>query len=57
MADPLPLRLSVIVPVYNEAVTLATSIARVRSVPLNIELIAVDDASTVRTEGLIERPA
>ena len=64
MADSLSLRLSVIVPVYNEAVTLATSIARVRSVPLDIELIAVDDASTdgsrvilerLCTEGLIDR--
>ena len=55
MNDAPPVRLSVVMPVYNEAVTLAISIARVRSVPLNIELIAVDDASTDGSGAILER--
>jgi glycosyltransferase involved in cell wall biosynthesis len=39
-------RLSVIVPVYNEARTIAEVVRRVRAVPLDIELIVVDDGST-----------
>ena len=42
-------------PVYNEAVSVATSIARVRAVPLNIELIAIDDASTDGSWSILER--
>ena len=42
-------------PVYNEAVTLATSIARVRAVPINIELIAINDASTDGSQAILER--
>lgn len=47
-------RLSVIMPVFNEAVTIVTSVRRVRSVPLNIELIAIDDASTDGTALILE---
>ena len=54
-SDASSVRLSVIMPVYNEAVTLATSVARVRAVPLNIELIAVDDASTDGSRAILER--
>jgi glycosyltransferase involved in cell wall biosynthesis len=39
-------RLSVIVPVYNEERTLRTIIDALRAVPLPIEIIAVNDAST-----------
>ena len=38
--------LSVVMPVYNERVTIDEIIARVRSVPMRIELIVVDDCST-----------
>ena len=55
MNDVPSVRLSVVMPVYNEAVTLATSIARVRAVPLNIELIAVNDASTDGSEVILEQ--
>jgi glycosyltransferase involved in cell wall biosynthesis len=41
--DPL---LSVVMPVYNELATVAEIVDRVLAVPLRIELIAVDDAST-----------
>ncbi len=58
------LRLSVVMPVYNEAETVALSTRRVRSVPLDIELICVDDGSTdgtadvlraLEAEGVIHR--
>jgi len=41
--DPL---LSVVMPVYNERATVAEIVRRVLAVPLRIELVAVDDAST-----------
>jgi glycosyltransferase involved in cell wall biosynthesis len=40
------MKLSVVMPVYNEQGTLQEVIARVLAVPLNIELICVDDGST-----------
>jgi glycosyltransferase involved in cell wall biosynthesis len=43
LADPL---LSVVMPVYNESATLQEIVARVLAVPLRVELIAVDDASS-----------
>ena len=39
------LKVSVIVPVYNEEATVAQLVRRVRAVPLTFEIIAVDDAS------------
>ena len=39
------MKLSVVMPVYNEQATLREVIARVLSVPLDIELICVDDGS------------
>ncbi|MBX6362743.1 MAG: glycosyltransferase family 2 protein [Gemmatimonadetes bacterium] len=47
-------RLSVIMPVYNEERTVAHSIARVRSVPLDIELVCVDDCSTDGTRAVLQ---
>jgi glycosyltransferase involved in cell wall biosynthesis len=40
-----PLRVSVIIPAYNEVATIRTVVERVRSVALDIEIVAVDDAS------------
>jgi glycosyltransferase involved in cell wall biosynthesis len=48
-------RLSVIMPIYNEAATVATSIDRLRAVPLNIELVCVDDGSTDGTRDVLTR--
>jgi glycosyltransferase involved in cell wall biosynthesis len=51
---PNPL-LSVVMPVYNEQGTLEEIIGRVLAVPLRIELIAVDDASTDQSRTILER--
>jgi glycosyltransferase involved in cell wall biosynthesis len=57
-------RLSVLIPVYNEAGTVARVVARLRSVPLELELVAIDDASSdgsadildgLRHDGQIDR--
>lgn len=47
-------RVSVIIPVYNEARTVADLVRRVRAVPLNLELIAVNDASADGSGALLE---
>ncbi|HET9985982.1 MAG TPA: glycosyltransferase family 2 protein [Longimicrobiales bacterium] len=47
-------RLSVVMPVYNEERTVARSIARVRSVPLDIELVCVDDCSKDGTRAVLQ---
>jgi glycosyltransferase involved in cell wall biosynthesis len=39
-------RLSVLIPVYNEAATIARLVERVREVPLDLEVIAIDDGSS-----------
>lgn len=48
------IRLSVIMPVYNEEDCVAASIARVRSVPIDMELIVIDDCSTDGTRTILE---
>jgi glycosyltransferase involved in cell wall biosynthesis len=48
-------RLSVIVPVYNEERTVAQVVARVRAVPLALEIIAVNDASTDNSPAILRR--
>jgi glycosyltransferase involved in cell wall biosynthesis len=47
--------LSVVMPVYNERETIEEIIRRVLGVPLRIELIVVDDASTDGTREILER--
>ena len=39
------MKLSVVMPIYNERATLGTVVARVLAVPLEIELVCVDDGS------------
>jgi len=46
-------RLSVVVPVFNEVATVERLLRRVRDVPLWLEVIAVDDGSTDGTRGLL----
>jgi len=48
------MKLSIIVPVYNEKNTILTVIEEVQKVPVEKEIIIVDDASTDGTRGLIE---
>jgi len=50
---PDSLRLSVVMPVYNEAPTVEASIARLRAVALDIELVCVDDASRDGTRDIL----
>jgi glycosyltransferase involved in cell wall biosynthesis len=61
--DPATLRLSVLVPVYNELHTIETILSRVHATPLAKEIICVDDCSTdgtreklvaLREEGYID---
>ena len=48
------LRLSVVMPVYNERASAATSIRRVRSVALDLEIICVDDGSQDGTRDILQ---
>jgi glycosyltransferase involved in cell wall biosynthesis len=49
------IRLSVIMPVYNEERTVAAAIDRLRRVPLDVELICIDDGSTDGTGVVLGR--
>lgn len=49
------LRLSVVVPVYNEARTLEDILRRLRLVPLQLEVIAVDDCSRDESPAILAR--
>jgi SAM-dependent methyltransferase len=49
-----PLTLSVIVPVYNEAATIREVLRRVVCVPVRKEIIVVDDASTDGTAEILQ---
>ncbi|HLM97190.1 MAG TPA: glycosyltransferase, partial [Acidimicrobiales bacterium] len=50
------MKLSVLMPIYNEAATLTTAVERVLKVdyPCEMELILVDDGSTDGTAKLLE---
>jgi len=45
------MKLTVIIPIYNEASTLGTLLARVRKVPVDKQIIVVDDGSDDGTKG------
>ena len=47
------MKLSVVIPVYNEVKTLRDVLARVQAVPIDKELILVDDGSTDGTRDLL----
>ena len=49
------LRLSVIIPVYNEEHTISELVERVRAVPLDIEIVAVNDGSSDKSILILER--
>jgi len=49
------MKLSIIIPVYNEEFTIREIIQRVRKVKVRKEIIVVDDGSTDKTGGLLKR--
>jgi glycosyltransferase involved in cell wall biosynthesis len=54
-APPRTLRLSVVVPVFNEAKTLEEILRRVRATPLPLEVICVDDCSGDESRAILAR--
>ncbi len=57
MTQGAPVKLSVIVPVYNEARTIREILERVRAVPIDMEIIVVDGGSTDGTRELLAEEA
>jgi len=49
------LRVSILIPVYNEARTLEALIDKVRAVPLSREIVCVDDASSDGSQAILDR--
>jgi glycosyltransferase involved in cell wall biosynthesis len=47
-------RLTVVMPVYNEEATVRVAVERVRAVPLQLEIVCVDDSSTDGTRAVLE---
>jgi glycosyltransferase involved in cell wall biosynthesis len=48
-------KLSVLIPVYNEAGTLEHLVERVRAIPVPLEVIAIDDASQDGSAAVLQR--
>ncbi|HWE64551.1 MAG TPA: glycosyltransferase family 2 protein [Chloroflexota bacterium] len=48
------MKISIIIPVYNEAATIREVLSRVRSSPIEKEIIVIDDGSTDGTRDLLE---
>jgi glycosyltransferase involved in cell wall biosynthesis len=48
------MKLSIIIPIYNEEATLAELVRRVQAVDLNKELILIDDGSTDGTQDILK---
>ncbi len=48
------MKLSILMPVFNEAATVADVVARVQAVPLDQEIVLVNDASSDGTHGIVD---
>ncbi len=48
-------RLSVIIPVYNEAQTIEMIVSKLHDVPLPMEILAVNDASSDGSGAILDR--
>ena len=55
--DEILMKLAVIVPAFNEATTINEVVRRLRAVPMDKEIIVVDDASTDGTDAELEKVA
>jgi glycosyltransferase involved in cell wall biosynthesis len=53
-AQKQPLKVSVLMPVYNEKATVSNAVERVREVGMNAEIICVDDCSSDGTRAVLE---
>lgn len=51
------MKLSILMPVFNEAPTISAVVDRVRAVPLDKEIVLVNDASSDGTHGIVEEMA
>ncbi|MBC7854890.1 MAG: glycosyltransferase family 2 protein [Pirellulaceae bacterium] len=51
---PLRFKLSVVIPVYNEERTISRVLARVKALPVNTEIIVVNDCSTDGTKKVLD---
>ncbi len=49
------MKLSVLIPAYNERETIEEVVRRVREVPLDVEIVVVDDCSTDGTRDVLDR--
>jgi glycosyltransferase involved in cell wall biosynthesis len=49
------IRVSAVMPAFNEAATVERAVRRLREAPLNVEIVCVNDASTDSTGGILER--
>ena len=54
MIEKSSLRVSVLMPVYNERATVTHAVERVRAVPMNAEIICVDDCSSDGTRSVLQ---
>jgi glycosyltransferase involved in cell wall biosynthesis len=49
--------LTAIMPVFNEAATLEVAVKRIRDVPLNVEIVAINDGSSDGSGAILDRLA
>jgi glycosyltransferase involved in cell wall biosynthesis len=55
--DLLPVKISIVIPAYNEALTIEETLKRVHRVPYDKEIVVVDDGSTDGTRDILQQSA